>query len=95
MTGKDHEDGFQSNPKCRLINPAKSEIGKISKKILDNINSELRKKTELIQWRNTSEVINWFKEIDNKSKHCFFKFDIVDFDPSITKELLLNALKFA
>ena len=28
---KDHKDNFLSKPKCRLINPAKSEIGKISK----------------------------------------------------------------
>ena len=61
VTLKDHKDGFQNNPKCKLINPAKSEIGKVSKKILDSINSHVRKKTDLIQWRNTSEVINWFK----------------------------------
>ena len=92
---KDHKGSFQSNPKCRLINLAKSKIGKISKKILDDINSELRKKTELIQWRNTSEVINWFKGLNIKNKHCFLEFDKVDFYPSITEELLLNALKFA
>ena len=31
VTLKDHKDNFVSHPKCRLINTAKSEIGKISK----------------------------------------------------------------
>ena len=95
ITLKDHKDGFQNNPKCKLINPAKSEIGKVSKKILDSINSQVREKTDLIQWRNTSEAIDLFKQSDNKNKKCFLKFDIVEFYPSITKDLLLNALKFA
>ena len=36
---KDHKENFENNPKCRLINPAKSESGKLSKVILDKINS--------------------------------------------------------
>ena len=32
---KDHKSNFSSNPKCRLINPAKSEMGKISKYFLE------------------------------------------------------------
>ena len=31
ITLKDHKDNFQNKPTCRLINPAKSEIGRISK----------------------------------------------------------------
>ena len=31
VTLKDHKDNFNNNPKCRLINPRKPEIGKISK----------------------------------------------------------------
>ena len=31
-TLKDHKDDFMSNPKCRLINPAKSDVGLVSKK---------------------------------------------------------------
>ena len=37
ITLKDHKDSFRNNPKCRLINPSKSEIGKISKKILSKV----------------------------------------------------------
>ena len=38
ITMKDHKPYFMNNPTCRLINPSKSEIGIISKQILDNIN---------------------------------------------------------
>ena len=37
ITLKDHKDNFENKPTCRLINPAKSEIGHISKEILENI----------------------------------------------------------
>jgi hypothetical protein len=40
ITLKDHKDNVESNPKCRLINPAKRELGKVSKVILDSINQE-------------------------------------------------------
>ena len=29
ITMKDHKEDFRSNPKCRLINPSKSELGKV------------------------------------------------------------------
>ena len=32
---KDHKENFENNPKCWLINPAKSDFGKIIKLILD------------------------------------------------------------
>ena len=63
VTVKDHKDNFETNPKFRLINPAKSELGKISKITLDNINSQIRKRTELNQWKNSLSVIDWFNNI--------------------------------
>ena len=39
---KDHKQNFENKPKCRLINPAKSDSGKISKLILDKVNTRLR-----------------------------------------------------
>ena len=57
ITLKDHTDNFASNPKCKLINPAKTEIGIISKKYLENINQQVGKSTALNQWRNTNAVI--------------------------------------
>ena len=41
VTLKDHNPNFQNHPTCRLINPTKSEIGVISKKILQRINSKI------------------------------------------------------
>ena len=35
------------------------------------------------QWRNTSIIINWFKNLGNENKQKFIKFDIVEFYPSI------------
>lgn len=95
ITLKDHKDRFLQNPKCRLINPAKSEIGSISKIILDKINDKVRKSRKLNQWKNTSEVINWFKNLTEKPNSKFVKFDIVEFYPSITSELLSKAMQFA
>ena len=43
ITLKDHKDNFQSSLHCRLINPSKSELGKVSKSILENINQHLVK----------------------------------------------------
>ena len=37
------KDNFQNNPKCRLINPAKSEIGIISKHYIEEINKCVRR----------------------------------------------------
>ena len=38
ITLKDHKENFLSNPKTRLLNPPKNELGRISKAILDKIN---------------------------------------------------------
>ena len=46
-------------------------------------------------WRNTRQVIEWFKSIDNKSAYRFISFDVIDYYPSITEELLNKALDFA
>ena len=40
-------------------------------------------------------VIDWFKNIPDKSRTRFIKFDICDFYPSITEELLDKALNYA
>ena len=92
ITLKDHKDNFETNPKCRLINPSKSELGKVSKTILDNINKRLREVLHVNQWKNSSSVIDWFNSIDNKPNHTFISFDIVEFYPSITEKLLDNVI---
>ena len=95
ITFKDHKPNFNANPKCRLINPAKSQIGRISKIILENINKEIRSKTGMNQWTNTAQALNWFKQIRNKQNAKLIKWDINEFYPSITEKLLMKALSFA
>ena len=95
LAGKDHKDNFIDKLPCRLINPAKSEVGIVSKKYLENINSNVLKLTGVKQWRNSQTVIEWFKAIPNKSKARFIKFDIAEFYPSINQSLLEAALNFA
>ena len=95
ITLKDHKEDFWSRPSCRLINPAKSEIGMISKQILEQINSSVRTATALTQWRNTQSVIDWFTKLPSREGVSFIKFDIVEFYPSISEGLLSKALGFA
>ena len=68
ITLKDHKPQFENNATARLVNPAKNEIGRLSKVILENINKELRNKLQLQQWNNTTALINWFKKIEDKNK---------------------------
>ena len=92
ITLKDHKDNFRSAHPCRLINPCKSEIGKISKSILENINRNLLKLLQVNQWRNLESVIKWFYSIENKSQCKFIQLDITQFYPSILEEILDNAI---
>ena len=84
-----------TNRECRLINPAKSEIGKISKYFLQQLNSKVRNLSSVNQWQETSTVINWFRNIKNKKKCIFMQFDIEEIYLSISKELLLKAITYA
>ena len=95
ITLKDHKENFRSNPKCRLINPAKSEIGKVSELFIENINTKVRELSSVNQWRDSDAVINWFQNIKNKNKCIFIQFDIEEFYPSISKDLLLKAIDYA
>ena len=95
ITLKDHKENFQNRPKCRLINPAKSQIGRLSKQIIDPINNAIKAHLNLNQWKSTQQVLDWFNQIEEKSCKRFLQFDIREFYPSITEELLLNALEFA
>ena len=71
------------------------KIGKISKQILANINKTIRTQTQAKQWtNNTLQVIDWFKNLENKNNMRFIKFDVVEFYPSITESLLNKAIEF-
>lgn len=95
ITLKDHKENFQNKLPCRLLVPSKSELGHVSKTYLDRINSEIRQKLNLNQWKNTSDVISWFSNIDDKQNYSFIQLDIKEFYPSITKTIFDNALDFA
>ena len=95
ITLKDHKNEFMSRPSFRLINPAKSDVGKVGKQLIEDIIRPLREKLEVQQWRSTNEVINWFKGIKDGKSKVFCKFDIKSYYPSITKDLLKKSLDFA
>ena len=95
ITLKDHKENFRSKPTCRLINPAKTEIGIVSKQLVEKINRNVRESTHLQQWKNTQAIIDWFSDLKDKSDKTFIKFDIVKFYPSISEELLKRAINYA
>ena len=80
---------------CRLISPAKSKTGIVNKAILDKINNAVRRGTGVNQWRNSSAVIEWFRNLKEKEKFTFITFDVVNFYPSISEKLLKMAIDFA
>ena len=81
--------------KCRLINPTKSELGRVSKQMLAEIISTVKRKSQIQQWKNTHSVIEWFTKLNNKEKLHFIQFDVVDYYASITPTLVKNSIAFA
>ena len=70
-------------------------MGKISKAILDRIISAVQQQLPLNMWKSTGAVSDWFTGTERKQECTFICFDIVEFYPSITKDLLDRALDFA
>ena len=95
ITIKDHKPNFPNKIECRLLNPTKSEMGKISSKELQKLNHNIRRRTQLNQWRSTPEVLTWFNTIPNKENSSFIQIDIDDFYASISEDLLIKSLNFA
>ena len=94
-TLKDHKPDFINNPSCRLINPSKSEIGIISKKIQDNINKKVIAATKVNLWKSTTQAIKWFQNLPTNTPLAFITFDVCEFYPSISEQLLTKALDYA
>ena len=92
---KDHKPDFQNAPKSRLLNPTKPDIGKISHRILSKIVNVVRAKSKLNQWKNVYGCIDWFRKLNHKSYKSFISFDIVNFYPSISEDLLNKSLNWA
>ena len=58
ITVKDHKDGFPHKLSFCLIKPSKSDIGKISKKLLEKIKKIVILNTNVNQSKNTTTVID-------------------------------------
>ena len=95
ITVKDQKVEFPEKPSFRLIKPSKSEIGKISKIILDKVNKMVIESNKFNQWKNTDIAIEWFKSIENKGENSLIIFDIESFYPSISPELFNESIDFA
>ena len=95
ITLKDHKPNFLTKLPARLINPAKNELARVTQVILKKVVSEIRHITSLNQWCNTQTVLKWFKKLKNPNNLKFFKFDIVNFYPSISEKLMKNAIEYA
>ena len=95
LTIKDHKEGFPHTLPFRLINPSKSDIGKISKSLLNTINENIIQQTNVTQWKNTAQVITWFKNIKSKKTSSFVNFDVENFYPSISIDLFTDAISYA
>ena len=48
-----------------------------------------------MQWRNTKDTLNWFKNLENKDHLEFLQLDIINFYPSITEKLFDLAIEYA
>ena len=92
---KDDKSDFKINPECRLMNPAKTQIGKVSKIIIQDVFASLRRALNINQWRSTQDCIKWFKDYDKDDKCSFIKYGIKEFYPSITEKTLDKALELA
>ena len=57
----------------------KNEIRRINKSILDKTNIWLCEALKLYEWKNTTDIINWFEEIGEKHLHIFTILNINDF----------------
>ena len=70
-------------------------MGLVTKRILDNINGRLKEKLDVTLWKNSAAVIEWFQSIEMKENFTFMNFDVVEFYPITSKDLLNRAISFA
>ena len=54
--------------------------------------ADVSRKTEFNLWRNRATVNNWFKNLSDKHKRNFIKFDVAEFYPSISENLLNKSI---
>ena len=76
---KDHKQNFQDEKQAWLINPTKTELGLISKYLIQRITPRLLSSPKYNLWKNSQDTIDWFKNIKNKKMSSFIQFDIIEF----------------
>ena len=57
--------------------------------MIQNTITKIQDNSSYNLWKNSLDTINWFVDIENEKYNTFIQFDIIDFYPSISKELLL------
>ena len=79
-----------------VLNPCRGAVvGLISKHIIKKIIRKIQEKQRHNLWVNSEDTIEWFKKIKNKTNSTFIQFDIVDFYPSITEDILKKSIHHA
>ena len=63
ITVKDHKEDFRNNPKCRLINPTKPDIGILSKQLLRAKIEIIKKKSGLNSLKDSNDLKTWYSNI--------------------------------
>ena len=63
--------------------------------ILDRINTAVRNHTKVSQWKDTSTISDWFKNIPDKKSCYFMVFDRESFYPSISEKLFNEVIQYA
>ena len=71
------------------------ELGKVSKNIIQNIVTNVKKANNSNLWENSYDTIEWFRKIKHKDKATLMQFDIIDFYPSITKNTQIDSINYA
>ena len=82
---KDHKKNFPDKKQTRLINPTKTELGFVSKDVIQKITSRLMSSHKYNLSKNSMDTIDWFRKIKDKKRSTFVQFDSIEFYPSITK----------
>ena len=93
---KDHnyKENFLNSNQCRLINPARNNLGKVTQKSISTAVTTIKASTSLNLWMGTSEVLEWYEINKQKGVH-FIQYDIEAYYPSISETLLDKAIDFA
>ena len=55
----------------------------------------MQKTTHNNLWKNSTDTIEWLRNIKNKSKATFIQFAIIGFYPSISEKVLIGRINYA